>query len=258
MDDEMITQLRTISFAEERKGFDKREVQQFLVEVAEWVEGGGGDVVRRRLERIAHKSAKMLADAEDGAEGLRREAEQETRALLDGARADADAARGEAEAEAREQLREARVEATTSREAANQYASETRASADQYADQTRVEAKRESDELLEDSTKEAEETVRKAEHRAEQIVAEANRQREDIETVIGDLAQTRDGVVAQVRKLALELEETADGVKVEAATRPTPVRKKLEPAPEPVLEEAPTEPHIDPELVRHSNGSGAI
>ena len=94
MDDGISTQLRTITFSDERKGFDKREVREFLAEVAEWIEGGGGDVVRRRLERIAQKSANMLADAEDGAEGLRREAEQEARALIDNAKADADAYSG--------------------------------------------------------------------------------------------------------------------------------------------------------------------
>jgi vacuolar-type H+-ATPase subunit E/Vma4 len=265
MDDEMTTQLRTITFAEERKGFDKGEVRQFLVEVAEWIEGGGGDVVRRRLERIAHKSAKMLADAEDGAEGLRREAEQETHALLEEARAEADSCRAEAEAEAREQLREARVEATTSRETANQYATETRSSADQYADQTRLEAKRESDELLEDATNEAKEAVRSAEQRAEQIIAEANRQREHIETVIGDLASERDGVVTQVRKLALELEETADGVEKDAGKRKSGATRKKVPAP-PVVEQAieesaapeDPEPHVEADLVRHTNGSGTL
>jgi DivIVA domain-containing protein len=220
MDDEMQNQLRTITFSEERKGYDKGEVRQFLSEVAEWIEGGGGDVVRRRLERIAHKSAKILADAEDGAESLRREAEQETRELLEGARAEADSCRATAEAEAREQLREARVESTSTREAANQYASETGRKADEYAEQTRSEAKRESDELRENAAKEAKQAVRSAEQRAEQIIAEANRRRADVEKVIDDLNLERDAVVAQVRKLALELGGTADKVESETGGRP--------------------------------------
>ncbi|MEX2106711.1 MAG: hypothetical protein WD810_07410 [Solirubrobacterales bacterium] len=138
MDDEMLNQLRTITFSEARKGFDKEEVHRFLAEVGQWVEGGGGDVVRRRLERIANKSANMLADAEDGAETLRQEAEQEARELLESARAESDAYRVGAETEAREQLRSARAEATSSREAANQYVSETTTKADEYAEQTRT------------------------------------------------------------------------------------------------------------------------
>jgi DivIVA domain-containing protein len=240
MDDEMQTQLRTITFSEERKGYDKGEVRQFLTEVAQWVEGGGGDVVRRRLERIAQKSANMLADAEDGAESLRREAEQEARESLEAAKAEADSTRVDAETEAREQLREARADATASRESANQYSTETRAKADDYAAQTRSEAKRESDELREDSALEAEQTIKKAEQRADQLIAEANRRREDIEKVISDLGGERDEVVAQVRKLALDLEATADGVERNAVKHTI----KAPPAEEteaPVAEEEATE-----------------
>jgi hypothetical protein len=258
MDDEMITQLRTVAFSEERKGFDKAEVREFLVEVAEWIEGGGGDVVRRRLERIAHKSANMLADAEDGAETLRREAEQETRAQLDAAKAEADASRLGAETEAREHLRDARAEATSTREAANRYASETSAKADDYAEQTRLEAKRDSDELREDSAEQARQTVRTAEQRAEQLIAEATRQREAIETVIGDLALERDAAISQVRKLAQELVETVDGFKGE------PGKRRSTPIPEPIAaaEDAAgdagtsvEELRLDSDLVSHRNGA---
>jgi DivIVA domain-containing protein len=240
MDDEMQSQLRTITFTEERKGFDKREVREFLAEVADWIDGGGGDVVRRRLERIAHKSAQMLADAEDGAEGLRREAEQEARAALDSAKAEGDSYRNNAETEAREQLRDARAEATSSREAANQYASETRASADEYAEQTRYEAKEESDELRDKAAKEAKKTVRAAEQRSEQLIAEATRRREDIETVIRDLELKRGDVGAQVRKLAQQLEETVDGIEREAKARPASPTAEAEPVPAATVEE--TEP----------------
>lgn len=244
MDDGISTQLRTITFSDERKGFDKREVREFLAEVAEWIEGGGGDVVRRRLERIAQKSANMLADAEDGAESLRREAEQETRALIDNAKADADAARVEAEAEGREQLREARAEATSAREAANQYASETRTKADEYAEQIRFEAKAETDELRDVSAEEARRAVHSAEQRAEQIVAEANRQREAIETVIGDLAEKRDAVSAQVRQLAADLIDTADSVKSDPGRGSKPSLVPVE--------------AVADELVRNGDASGAI
>lgn len=230
MDDEMQSQLRTISFSEERKGFDKREVREFLAEVADWIDGGGGDVVRRRLERIAHKSAQMLADAEDGAEALRREAEQEAREVIDTAKAEGDSYRNNAETEAREQLRDARAEATSSREAANQYATETRGSADEYAEQTRYEAKEESDELRDKAAKEAKKAVRGAEQRAEQLIAEATRRREDVETVIRDLELKRAEVGAQVRKLAQGLEETVDGIEREAKVRPTAAVAEEEPA----------------------------
>lgn len=263
MDDGINTQLRTITFSEARKGFDKGEVREFLTEVADWIEGGGGDVVRRRLERIAQKSANILADAEDGAEGLRREAEQEARGLLDSAKAEADAYRVDAEAEAREHLREARAEATSTRESANQYASETRSQADDYAQSTRAEAKRETDELREETAEEARQTVHGAEQRAEQIVAEANRQRQDIETVIGDLAHKRDSVMAQARKLALELDETVDGLESDIGNRRTSsATAEVEAAAAPragqaSAGEALEELRAEPPLVGNGNGNGA-
>jgi cell division septum initiation protein DivIVA len=260
MDDEMLTQLRTIAFSEERKGFDKGEVRQFLAEVAQWVEGGGGDVVRRRLERIAHKSANMLADAEDGAEALRREAEQETQAMLGEAKAEADSCRASAEADARDQLRDARTEVTSSREAANLYASETGAKADEYAKQTRFEAKRDCDKLREDSAQESEQTVRNAEQRADQILAEANRQREAVETIIGDLGMERDSVMAQVRKLALELVGTVDSVKAgSGAGGSAPAQEKVEPAKGEDGEDGGTVEELRPAgIVRHGSGPSAV
>jgi cell division septum initiation protein DivIVA len=264
VDDGINTQLRTITFSEARKGFDKGEVREFLTEVADWIEGGGGDVVRRRLERIAQKSANMLADAEDGAEGLRREAEQEARGLLDSAKAEADSYRVDAEGEAREHLREARAEATSTRESANQYASEVRTKADEYSETTRAEAKRETDELREESTQEARQTVHSAEQRADKIIAEANRQREDIETVIADLAHRRDSVMAQARKLALELDETVDGLESDIGNRRTSAASAEVEAPvEQVDEKGAADVQtleklrVEPPLVRNGNGNGA-
>lgn len=90
---------------------------------------------------------------------------------------------------------------------------------DDYSEATRSEAKREADELREESTQEARQAIAGAEQRAEQIIAEANRQRLDIETVIGDLAHKRDTVMAQARKLALELDETVDGLESDIGNR---------------------------------------
>jgi cell division septum initiation protein DivIVA len=238
MDDEMITQLRTIQFSEARKGFDKQEVHRFLAEVTEWVEGGGGDLVRRRLERIAHKSAQMLADAEDGAEGLRREAEQESRAMVDNAKEEAEAYRDDAEAEARAMLRDARSEASSAREAADRYVTDTTTKADDYAEQTRHDAKRDSDEMLDAASQQAKQTVRNAEQRAEQLIAEATRQREAIETVIGDLLEERDSVVANVRDLSQQLVSTAERLVEEPGVTAPARAEEPEQQPEPVKLEA--------------------
>jgi F0F1-type ATP synthase membrane subunit b/b' len=262
MDDEMLTQLRTASFSEARKGFDKDEVRRFLAEVDRWIEGGGGDVVRRRLERIAHKSAQMLADAEDGAEGLRREADQEAREMRESAKAEAEAHRDEAEAEARAQLRDARAEASAAREAADRYVEETTTKADEYADQTRLEAKRESEELVDNAARQAKQTIRAAEQRADQLVAEATRQREAIETVIGDLIHERDAVVDNVRELSRELVETADSLvsKAEVSELRSAGAPDVEPPKLEAVESAEPEEEDDEEAVAapRRNGSPAV
>jgi chromosome segregation ATPase len=260
MDDEMSTQLRTITFSEERKGFDKREVRDYLAEVAEWIEGGGGETVRRRLERIAHKSANMLADAEDGAESLRREAEDEAREMLETAKAEADTTRDNAEADAREQLRDARVEATATRESANEYSAETGRKADEYANQIRAEAKRETDELRDDAAASARETVRNAEQRADQIIADANGRREDVEAVISDLDAKRHEVKSAVRKLAAELEDTVEDSELPVARKRTriAVEEEAEETQEvEASEESADVLHLDHGLVRNGNGNGS-
>ena len=113
MDDGINTQLRTITFSEARRGFDKNEVREFL-------DRG------RRLDRGRWRRRRAAAPRADRAEigqhprrrrGRGRGPAARSRAggpgAADSAKAEADAYRIDAEAEAREHLREARAEAVT-------------------------------------------------------------------------------------------------------------------------------------------------
>lgn len=193
MEQSSIERIRTATFAVERRGYDRREVEHFLNRIADWLETGGGDqareeIVRRELERVGHHTAGLLASAQDGAEEIRAEAEE--RALGTRERADAYALK--------------------TREAADREANEVRARADQEA-RGRIEA---------------------AEAEARRVVEEGEARRREIETLISDLIARHDSVVAEAARLGNELrdvsvrhaaaapaEEDAEIDQVEPATR---------------------------------------
>jgi cell division septum initiation protein DivIVA len=77
-----VDNIRLRTFTESRRGFDRREVQQFLGELADWLESGAQDeansyAVQRKLERAGETTARVLATAEKEAEQLRKEAQSD-------------------------------------------------------------------------------------------------------------------------------------------------------------------------------------
>lgn len=171
MDQSSMERIRTATFAVERRGYDKREVERFLNKIADWLETGGGDqaradIVKRELERVGHHTAGILATAEDSAEDIRAEATEQ---------------------------------AAETREAADAYAEQTREAADQDAERARAEAELEVRELVES-----------AQEKARRMVEEGISRRRDIEALISDLVAHRDGVVAEANRLADELREVSD------------------------------------------------
>jgi DivIVA domain-containing protein len=155
VDKDSIERIRTATFPVARRGYEQREVDRFLNRLADWLETGGGDqarsdLVRRELERIGEKTARILTAAEDAAEKLN---------------ADADA------------------EAEEARAAADRYAAERRAEAEQGAKKQHDDARAES----------------------ERVVEAANRRKQEIETVISDLEERRDLIVAELERLAGEV-----------------------------------------------------
>ena len=236
MDRDSIERIRTATFTVGRRGYDKREVDHFLVQVADWLETGGEDdarseVVRAELDRIGKETSKILTDAHDVAAGMLAEVEreaEEARSAADryasGVRAEADThserthieadeyaseTRGEADAFAARVRNEANAEVATTREDADEYAITTRRAADEAAEEIRL----------------------KAEQRGEQIVEEATRRRAEIEKLIADLEERRDAVLAEMKRLSGELVGTASQHQDPAAQTDEPAPDDGEAAP---------------------------
>lgn len=79
-----IEKIRRARFAESRRGYEKREVEQYLSSIAEWLESGAQDeagsyAVQRKLERAGDTTGRILATAEAEAQRLIGEAEEEAR-----------------------------------------------------------------------------------------------------------------------------------------------------------------------------------
>jgi DivIVA domain-containing protein len=197
VDQSSIDRIRSATFATVRKGYDTREVERFLSQVADWLESGAGDpsrteIVKRELERVGEKTARILASAEETAEQLRVDAEAEADETLKGVRAEAERLR-----------READEYAGNEREAADAYAEQAREAAEAEARRARLEASERADELLGE-----------AERRAASVTEESLRSRRDLEALIGDLLDRRDEVLEDITRLA---EELAGLVSVHAA-----------------------------------------
>lgn len=114
-----VERIRNATFSEERRGFDRREVQVFLAELADWLEAGAADearsyAVKVKLERAGETTARILATAEGEAEEMRREAQEDAARMV-----------AEAEAKARDTIDSADRRAHDTIEAADRKARRT-------------------------------------------------------------------------------------------------------------------------------------
>ena len=78
MDQQQIDRIRNPRFPLVRRGYEPREVDHFMLGLAEWLENGGVDeagsyAVTRRLERAGETTARLLAAAQAAVEQMRRE-----------------------------------------------------------------------------------------------------------------------------------------------------------------------------------------
>jgi DivIVA domain-containing protein len=183
-----IERIRSATFSISRKGYDKREVERFLNKLADWLEAGGGDqarsdLVKRELERVGAKTARILSEAEDSAELIRTEAEQEVTATLN----------------------RAREQAADTKQDADDYAARTREEADRYGDEVRHEAESDAQETRARATQEARAAMDDAQAKARRIVEEGAKRRGDIEAVISDLMRHRDALLAGAEQLTSQL-----------------------------------------------------
>jgi DivIVA domain-containing protein len=194
LEQDSLERIRSATFTISRKGYDKREVERFLTKLADWLEAGGGDqargdLVKRELERVGEKTARILSEAEVSAEEIRTEAQQEASDTVD----------------------RAREQAAGTKQSADEYAARTRKAADDYGEKTRREAELRAQELVAQATQQARQTIDDAQSKARRIVEEGAQRRGDIEVVISDLVHRRDAVLAGVEQLNSELEATVSG-----------------------------------------------
>ncbi|MHB8689803.1 MAG: DivIVA domain-containing protein [Solirubrobacteraceae bacterium] len=84
MDQQQIDRIRNPKFQLTRRGYEPREVDHFMLELAEWLENGGIDeagsyAVTRRLERAGETTTRLLTAAQSEADQIVKEAEAEAR-----------------------------------------------------------------------------------------------------------------------------------------------------------------------------------
>lgn len=87
MTQQQIERIRNPRFPVARRGYDQREVDNFMLALAEWLENGGLEeagsyAVTRRLERAGETTARVLATAQTEADQILKEAEAEARRTI--------------------------------------------------------------------------------------------------------------------------------------------------------------------------------
>ncbi len=205
MDGRSIDRIKNANFSHAVRGYDRQEVDDFLRDLGDWLQGGGdeeagSEAVRARLERVGEQTAQILAEAHDAAEAIREDAAAELRQALVDANVTSEKLRSQAD-----------EYAVGIRQEADAYALKTRKDADDYAAQARDEADAAAAELRDGADREA-----------TRIVEEANRRRRDVEALISDLEQRRDAVLGELERLASGIAGTATEHRGPGAPQPEP------------------------------------
>ena len=177
----VVARLRSASFGVARRGYDRRQVDEFLSRLARRLEadtsGFDPDALKRQLQQVGESTTGILTAAEETARALRSDAAREA----DGLRRSA--------AEAAERLR---TEAT------------------EYAQATRERAAEEARRLRMEATEKAEQAVAAAEHKAEDLLERSLEQRQLLEARITRLYDQRAGIVDRLRELSADLASLAE------------------------------------------------
>jgi DivIVA domain-containing protein len=192
LDGHSIERIRNASFALSVRGYDRHEVDRFLSELADWLEINAGEAARSeatraQLERVAEQTAGILNEAHEAAESIREDAAKE----------------------ARQHLVDANLTAESVRSSAGEYSEEAHEQADAYARKTRGEADEYARDVHAEAEAEAEELKQAARREAERTAEEASTRLREIESVITGLEQRRDGVLAELERLASGIGATA-------------------------------------------------
>jgi DivIVA domain-containing protein len=220
VDQTSLDRIRNATFPSARRGYDKHEVEKFLGRLADWLETGGGDesrsdAVKKELERVGQRTGAILAQAEESAQQIRAEAEEEVRGTIN---------------------------------SANLQASEARSEAENYATETRISADRQVREAIESAQAEARRIVEDANQRREgmeALIGDLIRRREDIIADTAELAGKLNTAVEQHRSADPHLPEPAADTEIAPESEETeldPQPEDTEVAPEPQDTEAAPEP----------------
>ncbi len=131
MDQQQIERIRNPRFPAARRGYDRREVDNFMLALAEWLENGGLEeagsyAVTRRLERAGETTARVLATAQTEADQIVKDAEAEARRAI-----------GDAQEAARKKLEQTRAQARDMVEEAERKRAEIKDTISQLSDMQR-------------------------------------------------------------------------------------------------------------------------
>lgn len=173
--------LRAASFGVARRGYDRRQVDEFLARLAKRLEsessGFDADSVKRQLQQVGESTTGILTAAEETARKLRTEAAREA-----------------------DELRRRATEA----------AERLRSEAAEYAQTTRERATEEARRLHMEAANKAEQAVSTAEHRADELLERSLEQRRVLEARIGRMVEQRAAITERVRRLSDELARLAE------------------------------------------------
>jgi DivIVA domain-containing protein len=113
--------------------------------------------------------------------------------------------------------------------AAEEAAVKLRADAREYAERIRAEAEQDARMTMLDASQKADELVAGAEEKAERIIEEAVLRRRGLNQAVGSLAERRDAVATDARRLAEELLAAVEGIQDPAPAGDEPVEGEPQP-----------------------------
>jgi DivIVA domain-containing protein len=237
-----IDRIRSATFTIARRGYEKRDVERFLNQLADWLETGAGDeeranTLRRELEKIGERTTTILTAVHAAAEEMQGEAERAATQIKQTVREETQLKRAEADGYSKETRTSADGYAAKERAAADGYSAKTRSGSESYATELRASTEREAEGIEKHARKQGRETVEAAESEGERLIAEGRKRRSGIEAVISDLVARRDAVLDDIDRLTGDLRsaigahskpsaEPGDSETPRRATRPsTPALK---------------------------------
>jgi DivIVA domain-containing protein len=201
----VLERLRSASFATARRGYDRRQVDEFLLRITRLLESESRafdpEVVKRRLQEVGESTTGILTAAEETARKLQTDASAEADRLH-----------------------------RTAAEAAEQVRSEAR----EFAETTRESATEDARRLRMEATRKAEEIVSSAEARVEELLERSLERRQVLDASIERLLDRRVEVADRLRDLSGELRRLADDesddeefVDEEEAAEDSPPRREI-------------------------------